>query len=195
MTATPKPRVKRRLALLEFYAELDVRITRMHEHFDVSCRRGCSACCRMPVMMSVVEAEYIVDRYPNAVRRALPALRAQRDMLEAIGNPILDSGRSLLLDDKSVDEVADKWWDLGQNCALLVNGECSVYEARPYPCRYYHVTSDPALCGDVGGTLVQVVEPIEKTMGFQIMASMQPGHEVALGYLQHVVLEAAKSRL
>lgn len=190
-----KPKVKRRLALLNFYKELQLRIDAVHKEFDVSCRRGCHACCRMPVMMTSAEAEYIVDRYPATVRRALPALREQRVLLEAIGNPILASGRSLMLDDSGVAEVADRWWELGKSCALLIDGECSVYEARPYPCRNYHVTSDPALCGDVGGTLVQVVEPVAKTEGFQIMASHQPGSEVAVGYLPHTVLEAAKSRL
>ena len=71
----------------------------------VACRRACSACCRMNVTITSLEAETIAA----AIGR--PAAR----VTETIAHP------------------QDKF--VGSPCPFLVADECSIYEDRPLSCR------------------------------------------------------------
>lgn len=80
----------------------------------VACGKGCSACCKMNVSISAIEAE----RLSAASGRRMAAL------LHPIRHP--------------EDRYA------GEACPFLVDDACSVYEVRPYACRahYSFDTSD-----------------------------------------------------
>lgn len=82
-----------------------------------ACRAGCSHCCRHPVGVTFGEA--------LALREALAALpRAGR---EALSEHVSAAAAAT---------AAVPWADLaGLACPLLQDGRCSLYAARPLPCR------------------------------------------------------------
>ena len=92
----------------------------------VDCRRGCSFCCHQPVFCVTHEfnylADYINNHFSDSTKKEI-----QR---KAIRKNELVSGltQTQLLQHRSP-------------CPLLINGKCSVYEARPMACRIYLSTN------------------------------------------------------
>ena len=72
---------------------------------ELACRAGCDSCCRPGLSVFAIEADAIAA----ALQRLPPPLRARVRQAAAVEAP--------------------------QRCALLVDGECSVYDARPLLCR------------------------------------------------------------
>ena len=98
----------------------------------IACREGCGACCRFPVDVTAPEvislAELIRDRWaPEAVAALRTKLAAFTAAAGAV-SPALRPGRRL-------------------PCALLVDERCTIYEARPLPCRGW-TSSDAQACQD-----------------------------------------------
>lgn len=99
----------------EFHVHLVTLRTKVQDHFDqataatpeaFSCAEGCDSCCHRRFSVFAIEARPIV--------RALA--RLDPDLRERIRQQADDP------------EHADR-------CALLVDGRCSVYDARPLICR------------------------------------------------------------
>lgn len=87
-----------------------------------ACRQGCSHCCNMAVTISSHEAELIG---------------------KAIGVPPRNA--QMNLDQASMVEQY-----MNVPCTFLKDGECSIYEHRPLPCRtHFNVSSFPQLCDTV----------------------------------------------
>lgn len=97
-------------------------------HVDFACRRGCDYCCHLRVEIrphgAFVLANHIRTKFDPAQRARLMARIDQN--LERI---------------KSM--TPEEHIRAGIPCALLENGACSAYEARPTTCRkYYSVSVD-----------------------------------------------------
>lgn len=89
----------------------------------VACRAGCGTCCHVPVGVQAHEvllaAEFIQARFsPAELDAVIARFAAHRDAF---------AGRTM-------DERAA----LKTPCALLRDGSCSIYEARPEACRSHH---------------------------------------------------------
>lgn len=86
----------------------------------VPCAKGCSACCYQRVTMSSTEAELIEYRTGHKATRVMP------------GTPM-----------KPIEAFGAE-----TPCTFLDgNGECSIYEARPYMCRnFVTLDVDSLLC-------------------------------------------------
>lgn len=89
----------------------------------VACRAGCGTCCHVPVGVQAHEvllaAEYIKTHFSaEDFEAVLARLAAHRDAF---------AGRTM-------NERAA----LKNACALLREGSCSIYEARPEACRSHH---------------------------------------------------------
>jgi Fe-S-cluster containining protein len=89
----------------------------------VSCRAGCGTCCHVPVGVQAHEvllaAEYIQTRSsPVELETVIAALAAHRAAFAGL----------------TMDERAA----LKRPCALLRDGSCTIYEARPEACRSHH---------------------------------------------------------
>jgi Fe-S-cluster containining protein len=119
----------------------------------VSCAKGCAACCKaQPVPVTPPEAyalARLVARLPEPRRTAVrAAFAAAVERLAAAGllDSYLDRAEPVSAEEARV--VTRRYVDLRITCPFLVDDACSIYAERPFVCRQYLVTSDPALCVD-----------------------------------------------
>lgn len=133
----------------------------------VSCRKGCSACCRaQPVPVTPAEARALaawVDAQAPARRDELKARFADRvARLDAAGlRPRLD-GRAPPRSAAEARAIAADYLQLGLVCPFLDDDACSVHDRRPFVCRQYLVTSPAEACADPLARPVAVVRlPIQ----------------------------------
>jgi Fe-S-cluster containining protein len=91
-----------------------------------ACQRGCAYCCHLRVQVrphdAFVLAEYVQTRF-TAEQRARVLLRIEENLLRIA--PL----------------TPEQHTRAGIPCALLEDGSCSVYEARPASCRKYYSVS------------------------------------------------------
>jgi Fe-S-cluster containining protein len=125
------------------------------------CKRGCSFCCHVLVELSISELaralEFVGERFTPV----------QFDALKARAAISADGARGTTFLTYPV-----------QPCAFLVDGECSIYEARPLACRAEH-SFDVAACKKSYETSED--EPVERDMNVAARA--------------HVMRAALESRL
>ena len=84
-------------------------LNRVYAHTDglIACKKGCSYCCHMQVIVTQVEADFIAARSGVAAKR-----------LTTPGNP--NSGY---------------WINAAKPCPFLRVNQCSIYAYRPVNCR------------------------------------------------------------
>jgi hypothetical protein len=87
---------------------------------EFACKSGCSWCCRQMVSLAPAEAATIARFVRNTFKPA--QIAALRERLKA-------------LDEKSRGLGVWGRAKLKEPCAFLVDGACSIYEARPLRCR------------------------------------------------------------
>jgi len=126
---------------------------------QVSCRKGCGACCRQAVPISPPEAWMLWDlvaSFPHAEKAAVLSRFEQvktRLEHEGFGQRSLPSTASM----DQVQELGLDYFRLGLPCPFLVEESCSIHPNRPSSCREYLVTTPPALCADLGHHKVKPV--------------------------------------
>jgi Fe-S-cluster containining protein len=109
---------------------------------EISCRKGCGACCRQLVPVSRTEAERLLG-----VVEAMPAKR-QRALKERFATAAA-SIKAAGLGEKAgrADrELSVGYFALGIPCPFLEEESCSIHPERPLVCREYLVTSPAELC-------------------------------------------------
>jgi Fe-S-cluster containining protein len=125
--------------------------------FPTRCARGCAACCRYLIRISLAEAlvlREVFDALPAEHReRVAERFLSVRRALDAAGLLAeLDGGIKRTPDDPGEDARTEKllrrYLALDLACPFLEDDACSIYAHRPTPCRQYGVTSDPGLCVD-----------------------------------------------
>lgn len=126
-------------ALVQSQAPLDRKVIRLRQIADkvaaviqpsTPCRKGCSACCHDPAIISEVDAMLLA---------------------EATGTPLQAPRR--LFDAAAGEQARQAYFApyVGVACGFLREGSCAVYEHRPVVCRVHHSIEDtPAPC-DAGG--------------------------------------------
>lgn len=126
----------------------------------VSCAKGCGACCRQMVPISVPEAHHLA-----AVVAGMPGEQAERvrgrfavalERLERAGLLTALRGRAGLTEAELAGlDVA--YFRLGMACPFLEEETCSVHAVRPLACREFLVTSPAAHCANpVAGAVAQL---------------------------------------
>ena len=135
---------------------------------QVSCRRGCAACCRQLVAISLVEARALarlVAETPEPRQseiRARFARAAQRlaDISalasDARGDP---TPKGIPLIETAQQRLAAAWFALRIACPFLDDEACSIHPSRPLVCREYLVTSPPEACSRLFELPVERIEP------------------------------------
>ena len=129
---------------------------------EPACAKGCSACCRaQPVPVAPQEAYALlrlVEALPAARRATVEARFADRV------RRLQDAGLAELLlepppgvDTTAARAIAQAYFALHLACPFLQDDACSIHPQRPFVCRQYLVSSDPALCTDPFANPVQVI--------------------------------------
>jgi Fe-S-cluster containining protein len=125
----------------------------------ITCTKGCSACCKMLLLMTYGEALLVTQKMPEAVAKAWPGIEAQlakadqvltREVFDPIENP------------DALEQASTDWWRLQLDCPFLADGLCSIYEHRPNACRQHFVLSPPERCA--------VPEPDAEVLGWRAPA-------------------------
>lgn len=120
---------------------IDEAIERMHAKdpnaHRITCKAGCSACCRIPVHITAHEAALLAEAGGDTMAHDRIAKQAG-------------------LSDDEFMRLPDE----DRRCAFLADNLCTVYEHRPSACRKHHVISDPDLCDTTahpGGEVIRLV--------------------------------------
>ena len=126
---------------------------------EISCKAGCGACCRQPLLISEAEAfdlAELVESMPEprcgTIKRRFADGRSHFEGLkwferfdefsrEAHAGPSEELGKRFvaLLTEYIEQRIA---------CPFLENESCSIYESRPLICREYLVTSPAENCAN-----------------------------------------------
>lgn len=114
-------------AMQKMYAAIDGLIDSLTEfarnqNQGIDCKKGCDWCCHQPVFALSYEMEYLNDFLKKKFDE--PSRKEIRSRAERKNNTLK------LLSEK--DLLKSKF-----PCALLENGVCIAYEARPMACRIY----------------------------------------------------------
>ena len=153
----------------------------------VTCAKGCSACCRaQPVPVTPPETHallLLVETMPAPRRREVEARftdRVARLREAGLADAFLQRDPDLSPD--GARTLARDYFALGLVCPFLEDDACSIHPRRPFVCRQYLVTSDPALCADPFENPVEVVP-----MPLQAATAMLSASSEAMGAPQHTV--------
>ncbi|MBV9124650.1 MAG: YkgJ family cysteine cluster protein, partial [Planctomycetes bacterium] len=116
---------------------------------QVSCRKGCAACCRQLIPLTPIEARHLhelVGRLPEPRRSEVRArfMEARRRLQEAGLLPLLEDQDQIPIEE--VDALGARYMALGLPCPFLKEEACSIYPERPLACREYLVTSPAEHC-------------------------------------------------
>ena len=134
---------------------------------QIACKKGCSACCRYLVPLSVPEAfrlrhevSAMSESEGQCVQEA--CLLAARRILES---PIPDlfageSFRQFLPSTEETDVVSDWYGSLNLFCPFLRDRVCSIYEQRPLCCREYFIDGSSAACAGGSERAEKVEMPV-----------------------------------
>ena len=107
-----------------------------------ACRRGCSHCCSLPVAITSAEARLIGEAVGREPAQPPAALRVK--------DAATDAGFA-------ERHRAAELQVVGVPCPFLMQGECSIYEHRPFGCRtHLSLDDDELLCRRIEGVEVTV---------------------------------------
>jgi Fe-S-cluster containining protein len=165
---------------------------------DVKCSEGCSACCYLPVYIEIAEAHAIVASFPDEVARALPQLlEQQRRLAEVVSPQDLADLRTVERGPDAMERIGDVYTDLHMPCPFLGDDQrCSIYAARPIPCRTHFAVGDPAGCvdGHARQFLWNTPERLAAPGRLMHRVATATGGTVSIGLLQSTVLRALKGQ-
>lgn len=120
---------------------------------QVTCARGCSACCRIqPVPVTPAEAYALLLLVRELPEERAKAVRARfedcGERLSAAGlrDGFLEGKRPV--SDEDGRRQAVQYLELGLICPFLEDDACSIYSERPFACREYLVTTPALFCRD-----------------------------------------------
>lgn len=144
----------------------------------VSCRKGCGACCRQMVPLSVFEAEALGEWF-NSLPEARQAELEERfrcGLAKLKESGVLDTlmDPNWGTDEKSFVQMAVDYFHAGVACPFLEEESCSIHPIRPLICREYLVVSPAELCKDPSVNQLSAVNlPIRPSL-----ALYKIGHEL-----------------
>ncbi|MGE0152071.1 MAG: YkgJ family cysteine cluster protein [Reyranellaceae bacterium] len=118
---------------------------------EISCRKGCGACCRQLVPVSRTEARALralIAVQPPQRRHALRqrfAQAAEKLRQAGLAAPLLDAAARQGRSDR---DLSLAYFAQAIACPFLEEESCSIHPDRPLVCREYLVTSPAALCSN-----------------------------------------------
>lgn len=124
---------------------------------EIPCIKGCAACCRSLVRLSIPEALYIYARFLQSAR---PWRDEILDRFQQARETLKQNGLARELDRDFIRQSGDVSYDhrvhlltqrylfLRLACPFLEGEACSIYSWRPVTCRQYYVTTPADWCVD-----------------------------------------------
>lgn len=109
---------------------------------DISCKKGCSSCCRRIVVCTRFEALAALEYMHGIHDRSGPSSDAMASSIEKHSRALKEFLQSK--EAKESDQAI--WFKRNIPCPFLADDACSVYVGRPLSCRIYHSTDDPGEC-------------------------------------------------
>ena len=157
---------------------------------DVRCGKGCAACCKYLIPLSVPEVHQLwrdVQDLPEPDRSRV------KDRFARSAQRVLNSRMPELppaaagMDDRARRKelrIAGKWYtDLNIPCPLLVDNACIMYDRRPMACRQHMVTTNPRACSNVrrgGGATVRLPFSMTQVLSLLTALLQRTGPEMAI---------------
>jgi Fe-S-cluster containining protein len=113
---------------------------------DLACEANCAHCCTANVTMTTLEACKIMDGITASGKQALST---RLNSIEEIPRfkPLLTTNRMAELCAASAKLPAEDTAEQRQDCALLDNDLCTIYDLRPFGCRCFVSRQN---CGELG---------------------------------------------
>ena len=149
--------------LAEHLTSLAIEAAKAAGH-EVSCRKGCAACCRHLIPVSALEARELVkwvERLPEPRRSVVRQRFADaRRRLESEAPDLLQ--RLLRVEDCSREDavaLGHDYFRLRIACPFLEDESCSIYADRPVDCRQYVVVSPAEQCAVDRSPHVRAITP------------------------------------
>jgi len=131
----------------------------------VSCAKGCGACCRQLVAISLVEARalaQLVEATPqprrDEIRRRFAAAQTRLSESGVLTGDYTHPAPEFPLAETPQQRLAAAWFSQQIACPFLEDESCSIYEDRPLLCREYQVTSPAAACSRLFREPVERIE-------------------------------------
>lgn len=128
---------------------------------NISCRKGCAACCRQAVPVSEIEAYQIaelVESMDEPQREKIKKRFAQGVRhFRKIGwfERLKDCVR---LNSVQQNKVFTEYFEEYVDCPFLEDEICLIHQKRPFACREYLVTSPPENCSHPTAETVKTVK-------------------------------------
>ncbi len=119
------------------------------EGLEISCQKGCGACCRQLVPIAEIEARRLrelVEAMPEPRKSTILArFEDARQRLARVG--LLEKlRRPRQFRDEDVIPFGVDYFQQGIACPFLEEESCSIYAERPLACREYLVVTPAAHC-------------------------------------------------
>lgn len=113
---------------------------------DLACEANCAHCCTANVTMTTLEACKIMDGITASGKQALST---RLNSIEEIPRfkPLLTTNRMAELCAADAKLPAEDTAEQRQDCALLDNDLCTIYDLRPFGCRCFVSRQN---CGELG---------------------------------------------
>lgn len=147
---------------------------------EISCTKGCGACCRQPVPLPEFEAyniAEIVEKMPEP-RRTDVKKRFDKAVAHFTEIGWVERFENCAdYEQKERREVFLDYFREGIACPFLVEESCSIHQDRPIVCREYLVTNSPEHCSNPTKENVNVVKiPIAPAKSLFKFGQKKPLH-------------------
>lgn len=163
---------------------------------EISCRKGCGACCRQPVPISRAEARLLAGIIEGMPEEAQAVIRERFDSAlqrlreSGLEEQVMNYHR---LSENEVRSMAHDYFELGIPCPFLEDESCSIHPFRPLVCREYLVISSPDHCATLAEEHIRRLQfPVSVASAFAGMdGTCAPGENIYLPLIMALQWSAA----
>ncbi len=172
--------LKKMLPVFQFLTDTVVKVgieNAAEQGEEITCTKGCGACCRQLVPISTIEANNLKELVANSPEPRRSEL--QRRFIDALSK-IEAAGLSERLNTPEsstrewLTEIGMAYFELGIACPFLEDESCSIHPDRPLACREYLVTTPANNCQNPAPEKVTCIEiPISLSQALRTLSSKE----------------------
>lgn len=128
---------------------------------EISCRKGCGACCRQPVPVAEIESYRLAELVENLPEPRRTEVKERFDKafkhFSGIGwfERLSECAEKT---QKEQEKVVMEYFHEGIPCPFLIDESCSIHQDRPLACREYLVTSPAENCSNPTAKTVDLIK-------------------------------------